>query len=49
MRWRARLEAGLSPVLVVTGHEREAVEAALATLPVRLVHNPDYATGLAGG
>ena len=44
----AQLEAGLSPVLVVTGHEREAVEAALAALPVRLVHNPDYATGLAG-
>jgi molybdenum cofactor cytidylyltransferase len=34
------------PVTVVTGHERERVEAALAGLPVRFVHNPDYATGL---
>jgi molybdenum cofactor cytidylyltransferase len=34
------------PVIVVTGHERERVEAALAGLPVRLVHNPDYAEGL---
>jgi len=34
------------PVIVVTGHERARVEAALAGLPVRLVHNPDYAAGL---
>jgi len=34
------------PVIVVTGHERERVEAALAGLPVRLVHNPDFAKGL---
>jgi len=34
------------PVIVVTGHERERVEAALNGLPVRLVHNPDYADGL---
>jgi molybdenum cofactor cytidylyltransferase len=34
------------PVIVVTGHERERVEAALAGLNVRLVHNPDYADGL---
>ncbi len=39
-------EAGLDPVIVVTGHERERVEAALAGLPVRLVHNPAYAEGL---
>ena len=32
-------------VLVVTGHEREAVERALAGWPVRAVFNPDYATG----
>jgi molybdenum cofactor cytidylyltransferase len=36
------------PVIVVTGHERERVEAALAGLPVRFVHNPDYAQGLSG-
>jgi molybdenum cofactor cytidylyltransferase len=34
------------PVIVVSGHERSRVEAALAGLPVRLVHNPDYADGL---
>jgi molybdenum cofactor cytidylyltransferase len=35
-----------SPVVVVTGHERAKVEAALAGLRVRFVHNPDYAAGL---
>ena len=34
------------PVIIVTGHEREKVEAALKGLPVRFVHNPDYAEGL---
>jgi molybdenum cofactor cytidylyltransferase len=34
-------------VIVVTGHQRELVEAALAGLPLRLVHNPDFADGLA--
>ena len=34
------------PVIVVTGHERAKVEAALAGLKVRFVHNPDYAAGL---
>ena len=32
-------------VLVVTGHEREAVEQALAGWPVLAVFNPDYAAG----
>ncbi|HXX25618.1 MAG TPA: molybdopterin-binding/glycosyltransferase family 2 protein [Pseudolabrys sp.] len=40
------LASHASPVIVVTGHERERVEAALKGLPVRLVHNPDYAEGL---
>ena len=40
------LASQASPVIVVTGHEREKVEAALDGLPVRLVHNPDYAVGL---
>jgi len=39
-------EAGLSPVIVVTGHEHERVEAALAGLPIKLVHNPAFAEGL---
>jgi molybdenum cofactor cytidylyltransferase len=34
------------PVIVVTGHQRDKVEAALAGLPVKLVHNPLYADGL---
>ncbi len=34
------------PVIVVTGHQRERVEAALAGLPVQFVHNPDYEQGL---
>ena len=34
------------PVTVVTGHQRERVEAALKGLPVRFVHNPDFADGL---
>jgi molybdenum cofactor cytidylyltransferase len=38
--------AELSPVLVVTGHERERVEAELRGLPCQLVFNPDYATGM---
>ena len=40
------LASRAKPVIVVTGHEREQVEAALAGLPVRFVHNPDYAEGL---
>jgi molybdenum cofactor cytidylyltransferase len=34
------------PVIVVTGHQRDRVQAALANLPVSFVHNPDYAEGL---
>jgi molybdenum cofactor cytidylyltransferase len=34
------------PVIVVTGHQRERVEAALKGLPVTFVHNPDFAGGL---
>jgi len=34
------------PVIVVTGHERERVEKALAGLAVRFVHNPEFADGL---
>ena len=34
------------PVIVVTGHEPARVEAALAGLDVRFVHNPHFADGL---
>ncbi len=36
------------PVVVVTGHQRQAVEAALAGRDVTFVHNPDYGAGLSG-
>ena len=42
----AALGAGLAEVLVVTGHQEAAVRAALAELPVRFAHNPDFAEGL---
>ena len=40
------LASSARPVIVVTGHQREQVEAALAGLPVTVVHNPDFAQGL---
>jgi molybdenum cofactor cytidylyltransferase len=40
------LASRASPVVVVTGHQRDKVEAALAGLKVRFAHNPDYAEGL---
>ena len=43
----AALAAGLSPVVVVTGFGADDVADAVQGLPVRLVHNADYATGLA--
>ena len=47
-RWavKAALASRARPVIVVTGHARAEVEAALAGLDVRFVHNPDYADGL---
>jgi molybdenum cofactor cytidylyltransferase len=42
----AALASQARPVVVVTGHERERVEAALAGLPVTFVHNSHYADGL---
>ena len=40
-------EVGLGEVIVVTGHQRAAVEEKLTHYPVRLVHNPDFAEGMA--
>jgi len=39
------LAAGLSPVVVVVGHEAARVEAALAGLGCLVVRNPDHALG----
>ena len=44
----AQLSSQARPVIVVTGHQPEQVAAVLAGLDVTLVHNPDYADGLAG-
>ncbi len=35
-------DAGLTPLIVVTGAESEAVKAVLTGLPVTVVHNPDW-------
>jgi molybdenum cofactor cytidylyltransferase len=37
------LDSPVDEVLVITGHERERVEVALARWPVRCVYNPAYA------
>ena len=39
------LQAGLSPVVLVTGAGAEEVSQAVSGLPVRLVHNPDWQAG----
>jgi len=39
------LQAGLSPVVVVTGAGAEGVNAALEDLPVSIAHNPDWEAG----
>jgi molybdenum cofactor cytidylyltransferase len=43
---RTALEAGLSPVLVILGHEAERARASLGALPCRSVLNPAPARGL---
>jgi molybdenum cofactor cytidylyltransferase len=40
------LDAGLSPVIVVTGAYRDAVEPCLAGLPVQIAKNSDWASGM---
>jgi molybdenum cofactor cytidylyltransferase len=43
----AALASGARPLVVVTGYQRAAVEAALDGLALRLVHNAKHAFGLA--
>ena len=43
----AALESRADPVHVVTGHMSERIRSALAGRDVRLVHNPDFADGMA--
>jgi molybdenum cofactor cytidylyltransferase len=40
------LASQAKPVIVVTGHQRDKVEAALQGLDVTIVHNPNFADGL---
>ncbi len=42
----AVLEAKADPVIIVTGHEPEAVMKVLDGFPVQFVHNSNYASGL---
>ena len=42
----AALSSRAAPVIVVTGHEADAISAALAGRDVVVAHNPDYAAGL---
>jgi molybdenum cofactor cytidylyltransferase len=42
----AALASRARPVIVVTGHQRDKVEAALEGLNVQRVHNPNFAEGL---
>jgi molybdenum cofactor cytidylyltransferase len=43
----AALASRAHPVVVVTGHARPAVEAALAGLDIETVYNPEFSSGLA--
>jgi molybdenum cofactor cytidylyltransferase len=42
----ACLASRARPVLVVTGHQADEVEAALAGLDIRIVRNPDHCLGM---
>ena len=43
----AAIDAGVGDVVVVTGHQSDAVAAALEGLPARIVHEPRFADGMA--
>ena len=47
MAAEAALASSARPVIVVTGHARTSVEAALAGLDVETAYNPEFASGLA--
>ncbi|MFG1378011.1 NTP transferase domain-containing protein [Xanthobacter autotrophicus] len=44
---QAALASRARPVIIVTGHERGRIAAALEGLDVTFVHNPDHASGMA--
>ena len=43
---QAALASRARPVVVVTGHMAEQIEAVLADLDIEIVHNPDFAAGM---
>jgi molybdenum cofactor cytidylyltransferase len=43
---RTAIDAGLNPVVVVTGHDAGRVGSAVAGLPVRVIYNAEFAAGL---
>jgi molybdenum cofactor cytidylyltransferase len=45
---KAAINAGLRPVRVVTGNDPDAIHTALEGLDVGFVHNPNFASGMAG-
>jgi molybdenum cofactor cytidylyltransferase len=45
---RTAQRAGLDPLVVVLGHEADAVRAALVSLPCQFVMNPRHAEGMNG-
>jgi molybdenum cofactor cytidylyltransferase len=40
------IEGGVAGIVVVTGHDREAIEQAVRGRPVHLAHNPDWDSGM---
>jgi molybdenum cofactor cytidylyltransferase len=42
---RTAIEAGLDPVIIVTGSESQKMACALQDLAVQIVHNPDWQSG----
>ena len=42
---RTALSAGLSPVVIVAGEPHREIRAAVADLPVTVIHNPDWEAG----
>lgn len=44
---KTALAGDVESVIVVTGHRRQDIEATLLGLEVTVIHNPDYASGLA--
>jgi molybdenum cofactor cytidylyltransferase len=44
---KTALEAGLAPLVVVTGSDHKAVSLALQDFPVKIIYNPDWHSGQA--